>query len=221
MDRVRDPAKGKWLEEVPPTEKEQEKEKKKKKRASAAEFELWEIGTSGPALGSPAEEEPVRPKKRRLQRPASRENGTTTISVDRFPAKGPPTRTTVRIVLREGRMQPEVAPPPPPPPPAEVVVTTVEEPTTAAAAVDADIPVEEETLSEAEERPVTAEEETLPEAEERPAQEQEAEPAAAPSNIQVPTWNLDERIPIAPQVWDADTPQIGVGVADDGVEIVN
>jgi hypothetical protein len=32
---------------------------------------------------------------------------------------------------------------------------------------------------------------------------------------------LDERIPIAPQVWDADTSQIGVGAADDGVEIVN
>jgi hypothetical protein len=65
-DWVRDPAKGKWLEEVPPTEKEQEKEKKKKKRASAEEFELWEIGTSRPAPGSPAEEEPVRLKKRRL-----------------------------------------------------------------------------------------------------------------------------------------------------------
>jgi hypothetical protein len=32
-DRVRDLAKGKWLEEVPSTEKEKEKEKKKKKRA--------------------------------------------------------------------------------------------------------------------------------------------------------------------------------------------
>jgi hypothetical protein len=40
-DRVRDPAKGKWLEEVPPTEKEKEKEKKKRKRSSAEEFELW------------------------------------------------------------------------------------------------------------------------------------------------------------------------------------
>jgi hypothetical protein len=46
-------------------------------------------------------------------------------------------------------------------------------------------------------------------------------PAAAPNNVQVPTWNLDTRIPIAPQVWDVDTPQIGVGAADDGVEIVN
>jgi hypothetical protein len=64
-------------------------------------------------------------------------------------------------------------------------------------------------------------EETLPEAEERPAEEQEADPAAALNNVQVPTWNLDTRIPIAPQVWDADTPQIGVGAADDGVEIAN
>jgi hypothetical protein len=84
-----------------------------------------------------------------------------------------------------------------------------------------DIPAEEETLPGVEERPVTAEEETLPEAEERPAQAQAADPVAAPGNIQVPTWNLDERIPIAPQVWDADTPQIGVGAVDDGVEIVN
>jgi type IV secretory pathway VirB10-like protein len=97
----------------------------------------------------------------------------------------------------------------------------VEEPTPTAAAADADVPAEAETLPEVEERPVTAEEETLPEAEERPAQELEADPAAAPSNIQVPTWNLDERIPIAPQVWDADTPQIGVGAADDDMEVVN
>jgi hypothetical protein len=84
-----------------------------------------------------------------------------------------------------------------------------------------DIPAEEETLPEAEGQPVTAEEETLPDAEERPAQEEEADPAAAPQNVQVPTWNLEERIPIAPQEWDADTPQIGVGAADDGVEIIN
>jgi hypothetical protein len=95
------------------------------------------------------------------------------------------------------------------------------EPTMMAAAADTDVPAEEETLPEAEEQPVTAEEETLPEAEERPMQEPEAEPATAPSNIQVPIWNLDERIPIAPQVWDADTPQIGVGAAEDDVEIVN
>jgi hypothetical protein len=87
-DQVRDPAKGKGLEEVPPMEKEKEKEKKKK-RPPAEEFELWEIGPSGPALDSLAKEEPGRPKKRWLRRPASREDGTTTIAVDRFPAKGP------------------------------------------------------------------------------------------------------------------------------------
>jgi hypothetical protein len=82
----------------------------------------------------------------------------------------------------------------------------MEEPATMAAAADEDVP---------------AKGETLPEAGERPAQEQEADPAATPHNIQVPTWNLDARIPIAPQVWDADTPQIGVGAADDDVEVVN
>jgi hypothetical protein len=206
-DRVRDPAKGKWLEEVPSTEKEkeQEKEKEKKKRKRAPP--------------SPAEEEPERPKKRRLRRPASREDGTTTISVDGNPARGPPTRTTVRIVPREGRTQRGAAPAPPPPPPVAEVVTMEEEQLPAAA--DVDIPAEEETLPEAEEQPVTAEEGTVPdaeerpvmaeeealsEAEERPAQEREADPAAAPQSFQAPTWNLDERIPIAPQVWDADTP---------------
>jgi hypothetical protein len=64
MDRVRDLAKGKWLEEVPSTEKEKEKEKKKKKKKPSAEqFELWEIGPSGAAPDSSPEEEPVRPKK--------------------------------------------------------------------------------------------------------------------------------------------------------------
>jgi hypothetical protein len=29
------------------------------------------------------------------------------------------------------------------------------------------------------------------------------------SEIQIPTWNLGERIPIAPQLWDANTPQVG------------
>jgi pyruvate/2-oxoglutarate dehydrogenase complex dihydrolipoamide acyltransferase (E2) component len=101
----------------------------------------------------------------------------------------------------------------------EVVVTMEEEPTTAAAAEE-DIPAEEETLPEAEGRPAMAEEETLPATEERPAQEQNADPAAAPQSFQVPTWNLDERIPIAPQEWDADTPQIGVRAAEDGVEII-
>jgi hypothetical protein len=63
-DRVRDPAKGKWVEEVPSTEKEEEKEKKKKKRAPGEEYEYWEIGTSRDAPPSPTEEEPERPKRR-------------------------------------------------------------------------------------------------------------------------------------------------------------
>jgi hypothetical protein len=81
-DRVRDLAKGKWLEEVPPTEeqekereKEKEKEKRKRKRAPREEYEYWEIGTSRDAPPSPAEGEPERPKKRRLRRPTSREAG--------------------------------------------------------------------------------------------------------------------------------------------------
>jgi hypothetical protein len=78
----------------------------------------------------------------------------------------------------------------------------------------ADTLAEEETLPGAEEEPATAEEEG-------PAQEQEADPAAAPRNFQIPPWNLDERIPFAPQEWDADTPQFGVGAADDGVEIID
>jgi hypothetical protein len=79
----------------------------------------------------------------------------------------------------------------------------------------------EETLPDAEERPMMAEDEDRPDEEERPAQEREADPAAAPQNLQIPSWNLEERIPFAPQEWDADTPQIGVGAADDGVEIID
>jgi hypothetical protein len=41
------------------------------------------------------------------------------------------------------------------------------------------------------------------------------------TNIQIPTWNLGERIPIAPQAWDADTPQVDVGTADDNMDILN
>jgi hypothetical protein len=199
-DRVRDPAKGKWLEEVPPTEeqekeREKEKEKRKRKRAPGEEYEYWEIGTSRDAPPSPAEEEPERPKRRRLRRPTSREDGTTTISVHRNPARGPPTRTTVRIVPRVGRTQPEAAPQPPPPPPVEVVVNMEEE---QPAAVAVDISAEEETLPEAAAQPTTAEDGPLPDAEERPgmaddedrpdveetpAQEREADPAAAPQNL--------------------------------------
>jgi hypothetical protein len=38
--------------------------------------------------------------------------------------------------------------------------------------------------------------------------------------IQIPTWNLGERIPIAPQIWDADTPQVVEGMTDEDVDIV-
>jgi hypothetical protein len=62
----------------------------------------------------------------------------------------------------------------------------------------ADILAEEETLPEAEEQPTTAAEGSLPEAEERPAQEREADLAAAPPNLQIPSWNLEERILFAP-----------------------
>jgi hypothetical protein len=41
------------------------------------------------------------------------------------------------------------------------------------------------------------------------------------TDIQVPTWNLGERIPITPQAWDADTPQVDVGTAEDNVDIIN
>jgi septal ring-binding cell division protein DamX len=38
--------------------------------------------------------------------------------------------------------------------------------------------------------------------------------------LQILMWDLGERIPIEPQIWDADTPQVGVGAADDDVDIV-
>jgi hypothetical protein len=54
-ERQRDPAKGKAPEEQRPKERE-----------------LWEIGPSGASPGPLPEPEPVRPKRRRLRRPASR-----------------------------------------------------------------------------------------------------------------------------------------------------
>jgi hypothetical protein len=82
-----------------------------------------------------------------LRQPTSRQDGTTTISVDRNPARGPPTRTTVRLVPRVRRTQPEAVPQPPLPPPVEVVVTMEEE---QPSAVAVGISAEEETLPEAE-----------------------------------------------------------------------
>jgi hypothetical protein len=42
------------------------------------------------------------------------------------------------------------------------------------------------------------------------------------SEIRIPPWNLGERISIAPQMWDADTPQVGEAVVgqDSEVEIM-
>jgi hypothetical protein len=92
-----------------------------------------------------------------------------------------------------------------PPPPVEVVVTIVEDLPTMMAAAEADVPAEEEALLMAKALP---------------AQAPTKEPAAALTDIQVPAWNLGERIPIAPQVWDVDTPPIGVGAVEDDVDIV-
>jgi hypothetical protein len=65
-----------------------------------------------------------------------------------------------------------------------------------------------------------AEEEALPEEERLTPQEPAVDMTAAFMDIQIPTWNLGERILIAPQVWDADTPQVGVGAAEHDVDIV-
>jgi hypothetical protein len=52
------------------------------------------------------------------------------------------------------------------------------------------------------------------------AQAPAADLTTAEVEIQIPTWNLGERIPIAPQIWDADTPQIVEGTADEDMDIV-
>jgi hypothetical protein len=63
-------------------------------------------------------------------------------------------------------------------------------------------------------------EETLPGTELLRAQELAADLTTTDVEIQIPTWNLGERIPIAPQIWDADTLQIVEGTADEEVDIV-
>jgi hypothetical protein len=65
-----------------------------------------------------------------------------------------------------------------------------------------------------------AEEETLPESEPPTAGEPTAATKAAFTDIQIPTWNLGERIPIAPEVGDADTPQVDVGKVEEDVDII-
>jgi hypothetical protein len=44
---------------------------------------------------------------------------------------------------------------------------------------------------------------------------------AAFTDMQIPRWNLGERIPIAPQVWDVDRPQVDVRAAEVDVDIIN
>jgi hypothetical protein len=66
-----------------------------------------------------------------------------------------------------------------------------------------------------------AEEETLPESEPPTAQGPAMATIAAFTDIRIPTWNLGERISIAPQVWDADTLQVDVGMAEEDVDLIN
>jgi hypothetical protein len=66
-----------------------------------------------------------------------------------------------------------------------------------------------------------AEDETLPESEPPTAQGPTAATTVVFTDIQIPTWNLGKRIPIAPQAWDADTPQLEVGTEQDNVDIIN
>jgi hypothetical protein len=63
----------------------------------------------------------------------------------------------------------------------------------------------------------SAEEEALPEPVE--LHEPVAGTTTAEGELQIPTWDLGERIPIQPQIWDADTPQVRVGAADEDVDI--
>jgi hypothetical protein len=67
----------------------------------------------------------------------------------------------------------------------------------------------------------TAEEEALPEPEPPTTQELATETTAAFTDIQIPRWNLGKGIPIAPHVWDADTPQVEVGATEADVNIIN
>jgi hypothetical protein len=65
-----------------------------------------------------------------------------------------------------------------------------------------------------------AAEETLPGMQLLRVQAPAADLTTAEVEIQIPTWNLGERIPISPQIWDADTLQIVEGTADEDVDIV-
>jgi hypothetical protein len=65
------------------------------------------------------------------------------------------------------------------------------------------------------------EKEALPKPELSTTQEPSAGTMAAFTDIQIRMWNLGEWIPIAPQVWDADTLQVRVGASEDDVDIIN
>jgi hypothetical protein len=67
---------------------------------------------------------------------------------------------------------------------------------------------------------LSVEEEALPELVQPMAHETVAGTTTVEAEFQIPTWNLGERIPIKPQIWDANTPQIGAGEADDDVDII-
>jgi hypothetical protein len=62
-------------------------------------------------------------------------------------------------------------------------------------------------MAEATAEPST-EEEALPEPVQPIAHEPVAGTSTAEVELQIPTWDLGERIPIEPQMWDADTPQV-------------
>jgi hypothetical protein len=81
----------------------------------------------------------------------------------------------------------------------------------------AELPVEGEAEPLAEE---TAEPEPeLPNLPEPKAGATTAAAEAETTEVQIPTWNLRERIPIVPQVWDADMPPVGVGVVGLDAEV--
>jgi hypothetical protein len=91
----------------------------------------------------------------------------------------------------------------------QVEVTMASAQTTPRAEETAEAPADEETLPESE--PPTAQgPATATTAAFTTAQGPVTGTTAAFTDIQIPTWNLGERIPIAPQVWDADTPQVEV-----------
>jgi hypothetical protein len=142
--------------------------------------EIWEIGPSGASPELEPIPEPVaeQPRRRRLRRPVSRGGEDGTISVGLFLAQGPPRHTTVHVIPLEGA---ERAPPDHQTTP--MAEDTADDPTTL--------------MAEATREPPT-EEETLPEPVQLLAYEPVAGTTTAEAEIQIPMWNLGERIPIEP-----------------------